>query len=146
MVGLCTLVIGEALSFASFFFGQAVLSGGAPTAALNQPGVLRAVTLSGAFLALFALLGLGLGAIIRHTAGAIAAFTGVTLLLPDPAPRRSRGTRARYAPEIIFGNSVSAVVAQQAGDLSATIGTVFMVTYCAAALIVGGAVLNRRDA
>ena len=70
VVGLCALVIAEVLSFASFFFGQAILSGGAPTAALNQPGVLRAIVLSGVFLALFALLGLGLGAIIRHTAGA----------------------------------------------------------------------------
>ena len=41
---------------------------------------------SGAFLALFALLGLGLGTIIRHTAGAIAVFAGVTLLAPDPLP------------------------------------------------------------
>jgi len=145
VVGLCTLVIGEALSFASFFFGQAILSGGAPTATLNQPGVVRAVALSGAFLALFALLGPGLGAIIRHTAGAIAAFAGVTLLLPILLHGIS-GDPARYAPEIIFANSVSAVVAQQAGALSATIGTVLMVMYCAAALIMGAAVLNRRDA
>ena len=43
VVGLGTLVIGEVLSFISFFEGQAVLSGGAPTATLAQPGVLRAV-------------------------------------------------------------------------------------------------------
>lgn len=145
VVGLCTLVIGEVLSFVSFFFGQAVLSGGAPTATLNQPGVLRAVALSGAFLALFAVLGLGLGAIIRHTAGAVAAFTGVTLL-SALLLHGLAGNPQRFTPEFIFGNSVSAVVAQQPGDLSATIGTVLMVTYCAVALIVGTAVLDRRDA
>src|SRR3984957_9618884 len=82
LVGLGTLVVGEALSFVLFFEGQAVLSGGAPTASLGQPGVLRAVALSGGFLALFALLGLGIGTVIRHTAGAIAAFAGFTLLAP----------------------------------------------------------------
>ena len=40
------------------------------------------MVLSGVFLALLALLGLGLGLIIRHTAGAIATFVGVTFLLP----------------------------------------------------------------
>ncbi len=86
VVGLGTLIVGEALSFVSFFEGQAVLSGGAPTATLGQPGVLRAVALSGAFLSLYALLGLGLGTIIRHTAGAIAVFTGVHPAGADPAP------------------------------------------------------------
>jgi hypothetical protein len=49
-------------------------------------------------------------------------------------------------PEFIFGNPVSAVVAQHTGDLSVTIGTVLMVTSCAAALMLGAAVLDRRDA
>ena len=56
------------------------------------------------------------------------------------------GNPQRFTPEFIFGNSVSAVVAQQPGDLSVTIGTVLMVTYCAVALIVGAAVLDQRDA
>ena len=144
VVGLCTLVIGEVLSFVAFFEGQAVLSGGAPTASLGQPGVLRVVALSGAFLALFALLGLGLGAVIRHTAGAIAVFAGFTMLAPVLLHSMSENI-ARYAPELIFANSVAAVV-PQSGSFSATIGVVLMVAYCAAALALGAIVLNRRDA
>ena len=144
VVGLGTLVIGEALSFISFLEGQAVLSGGgAPTASLGQPGVLRAVALSGAFLALFALLGLGLGTLIRHTAGAIAVFAGVTLLAPILL--HSIGGTARYAPEVIFANSVAAVV-RQSDSLSVTIGVVLMLVYCASALGLGTVLLNRRDA
>ena len=86
-----------------------MLSGGAPTASLGQPGVLRAVALSGAFLALFALLGLGIGTVIRHTAGAIAVFAGVTFLVPILFNSISHGI-ARFAPELIFANSVAAVV------------------------------------
>jgi ABC-2 type transport system permease protein len=144
VVGLATLVIGEVLSFVAFFEGQAVLSGGAPTAALGQPGVLRVVALSGAFLALFALLGLGLGTVIRHTAGAIAVFAGFTMLAPVLLHSISEST-ARYAPELIFANSVAAVV-PQSDSFSATIGVVLMLAYCATALGLGAMVLNRRDA
>jgi ABC-2 type transport system permease protein len=144
VVGLATLVIGEVLSFVAFFEGQAVLSGGAPTASLGQPGVLRVVALSGAFLALFALLGLGLGTVIRHTAGAIAVFAGFTMLAPVLLHSISEST-ARYAPELIFANSVAAVV-PQSDSFSATIGVVLMLAYCATALGLGAMVLNRRDA
>jgi ABC-2 type transport system permease protein len=144
VVGFCTLIVGEVLSFAAFFEGQAVLSGGAPTASLGQPGVARVVVLSGAFLALFALLGLGLGTLLRHTAGAIAVFAGFTMLAPVLLHSISEST-ARYAPELIFANSVAAVV-PQANSFSATIGFVIMLAYCAAALGLGAAVLVRRDA
>jgi ABC-2 type transport system permease protein len=145
VVGLATLVIGEALSFISFFEGQAVLrGGGAPTASLGQPGVLRAVALSGVFLALFALLGLGIGTVIRHTAGAIAVFAGVTFLVPILFNSISHGI-ARFAPELIFANSIASVV-RQPNSVSVTIGVMLMVAYCAIALGLGVVLLNRRDA
>jgi ABC-2 type transport system permease protein len=144
VVGICTLAVGEALSFVAFFEGQAVLSGGAPTASLGQPGVLRAVALSGAFLALFALLGLGLGTVIRHTAGAISVFAGFALLAPILLHSISESI-ARYAPELVFANSVAAVVRRD-NSLSVTIGVVVMLTYCATALGLGALLLDRRDA
>ncbi len=145
VVGITTLVVGEALSFLSFFEGQAILSGGAaPTATLGQPGVLRAVALSGAFLALFALLGLGLGTVIRHTAGAIAVFAGVTLLAPILLHSLSESI-SRLAPELIFANSVAAVV-PQGNSVSVTLGVVLMLSYCTAVLGLGAVLLHRRDA
>jgi ABC-2 type transport system permease protein len=144
VVGIGTLVVGEALSFVAFFEGQAVLSGGAPTASLGQPGVLRAIALSGAFLTLFALLGLGLGTVIRHTAGAIAVFAGFTLLAPILLHSISESI-SRYAPELIFANSVAAVVRLD-NSLSVTIGVVVMLAYCITALGLGALLLDRRDA
>jgi ABC-2 type transport system permease protein len=145
VVGLVTLVVGEIMSFAAFFFGQAILSTGvAPTAHLGQPGVLRAVLLTGAFLSLFALLGLGLGLVIRHTAGAIATFAGVTLLAPILL-HTIAGDPAKYTPAIIFAQSVAAVV-PQGHQVSATIGFVLMVLYTVAALAIGAVVLIKRDA
>jgi len=140
-----TLVLGEVLSFGAFFLGQAILSGGgAPTASLGQPGVLRAVVLTGAFLSLFSLLGFGLGLMIRHTAGALATFAGVTLLAPILL-KTIGGHPVRFTPAGIFANSVAAVV-PQSDQLSATIGFMLMVLYCTGVLVAGSVLLAKRDA
>jgi hypothetical protein len=68
VLGAVTLAAGEISAFAAFFAGQAMLKAPAPHATLGQPGVLRAVAMSGAYPALIALISLGIGAIIRHTA------------------------------------------------------------------------------
>ena len=59
-----------------------MLNAPAPHAALGQPGVLRAVLMAGAYPALIALISLGIGAIVRHTAGAICGMVGVLFVLP----------------------------------------------------------------
>ena len=71
--------------------------------------MLRALLESGAFLALLALFGIGIGAIIRHTAGAIAAFVGCTLLLPLLL-HNVAGDPSKFMPAMLFANSVAAVV------------------------------------
>ena len=54
--------------------------------------------------------GLGIGTVIRHTAGAIAVFAGVHLAGVPSCSTPSRTSIARFAPELIFANSVAAVV------------------------------------
>jgi ABC-2 type transport system permease protein len=145
MAGI-SLVVSEILTFACFFIGRVILSGHAPVASLGQPGVLRALILSGAFLALLGMFGLGLGVIIRHTAGAITAFVGVIFLLPVLLqPLSAHGNPARFTPEHILASSVAAVV-PESGSVSPTIGFVLMALYCAATLGVGMIILQRRDA
>jgi hypothetical protein len=80
--GAVTLAAGEICAFAAFLAGQAALRAPAPHAALGQPGVLRAVLMSGCYPALIALIGLGLGAVVRHTAGAICTLVGVLFVVP----------------------------------------------------------------
>ncbi|HWF15063.1 MAG TPA: hypothetical protein VG244_02665, partial [Acidimicrobiales bacterium] len=80
--GALALVVGEVLSFGAFFLGQILLSNPAPHATLSQPGVLRAVLGGGLLVPVFGLFALGLGAIVRHTAGAITAYVGAILVLP----------------------------------------------------------------
>jgi ABC-type transport system involved in multi-copper enzyme maturation permease subunit len=82
VLGVVTLAAGEITAFVAFFAGQAALTAPVPHATLGQPGVLRAVLIAGAYPALIALIGLGIGAVIRHTAGAICALVGVLFVLP----------------------------------------------------------------
>lgn len=146
VISALSLVVAEILTFSCFFLGRAILSGNAPVATLGQPGVLRAVMLTGAYLALLGMFGLALGVIIRHSAGAIAAFVGFTFLLPAILqPLNSLGNPARFAPESILANSVAAVV-PQSNQLSPTVGFLFMALYTAVALGLGALVLVRRDA
>jgi hypothetical protein len=77
VVGAVALITGEAAAFLSFFAGCMTLRHGITAPALSQPGVLRAIVLTGASLSLIGLFGLGLGAIIRHTAAAITVVVGI---------------------------------------------------------------------
>lgn len=144
VVGTAALALGEVLIFGAFGLGQVTLAGqGAPTAALDQPGVLRAVVLSGAFLSLLGLLGLGLGVIIRHTAGAMAAYVGITFLLPILVTKFP-GNLVRFTP-LGIANSLTDVV-RQGNQLAAPVGFVLIVVYCVILLGLGATFLARRDA
>lgn len=68
VAGAVALVAGELLAFAAFFLTQAILSGRHGGISLSHPGVPGAVLAAGGLLAVSAVLGLGLGVIIRHTA------------------------------------------------------------------------------
>jgi ABC-2 type transport system permease protein len=79
--GGIALVVGLVTSFASYFVGQAILSTQHINSMIGQPGVLRAVIGGGLFLAVCGLLSFGLGAVLRHTAGAITASIGLLFVL-----------------------------------------------------------------
>jgi hypothetical protein len=150
--GAVSLVLGEAASFLAFFAGGAAFRPGISAPALSQPGVLRAVLLGGASYCLIGLLGLGLGAIIRHTAAAIAVLvTGVYLI--GMIIGAASHALAAYLPIFIIGNSLTTTRPEQctgAGQcphfLSAWAGLGVLGLYAAAALAIGGWLLARRDA
>jgi len=77
VVGATSLVLGELFAFGTYFVGQVMLSRSGLDVSLTDPEVLRAVGSAGLFLAAVALVGLGLGALIRHTAGAVAVLVGL---------------------------------------------------------------------
>jgi ABC-2 type transport system permease protein len=145
-----TVVFCELLSFASFFLGQAILSGGgAPSANLGSPGAFRAVLMTGLFIALMSVMAFGFGLIFRSTAAAIAAFVAVVFVLPLVMHGISEPD-LRYVPTNILTNSIMATVNQGPGGivrpLSPAVGLLLMVIYAAIALAAGAVLFVRRDA
>ncbi len=153
VLGAVTLAVGEAAAFISFFAGAATLRHGIPSPGLSQPGVLRAVVLSGASFCLIGLLGLGVGAIIRHSAAAIAVLVGGVYVAATFIGDVSHAVGA-YMPIMIVGNSLSTTRPQTCGGsaagcghlLSAWAGLGMLCLYAAVALGLGSWLLARRDA
>jgi ABC-2 type transport system permease protein len=150
--GVVALAVGEAAAFISFLAGAAALPHGIAAPTLSQPDVLRAVTLSGAGFCLLGLLGMGLGAIIRHTPAAIAVFVGGVYLLAQIIGAAAHAVLA-FMPILIIGNSLTTTkpescepAAQCPHLLSAWAGLGVLALYAGVALGIGGWLLTRRDA
>jgi ABC-type transport system involved in multi-copper enzyme maturation permease subunit len=141
-----TLAAGELVAFASFWLVQAVLAGHRRGVSLGQPGVAGAVLSAGLLLCVCALLGLALGAVIRHTAGGIAATVAVILvpgilaLLPAPwNGRLSRFTLLEAAQQV-------SALHPAADLLSPGWSLLVLLAWPAAALAAAAALITRRDA
>jgi ABC-2 type transport system permease protein len=148
VVAVAVLVAGEIMAFVSFAVGEAVLKSPAPHATLGQPGVLRAVLMAGAYPALVALLGLALGALIRHTAGGIGAIVGVLLappLLLLPFSQSVRDAAQKFFPEPMAANSLT-TVKPVAHTLSPAVSFALLCGYAVVLLAIGALALARRDA
>lgn len=144
-----TLVVTEALAFAAFFIGQTILSGTAPHAVLSQPGVLRAVIGNGIYLTLLGIIGLGIGFIIRHTAGAISTFVGVLLILPliiGALPSSVSNKISKYLPANIGLATISVHPRPDDHLLSPWWGLGLLCIYAAVIFAIGLIVLVRKDA
>ncbi|GLX36173.1 hypothetical protein Sros01_22460 [Streptomyces roseochromogenus] len=74
--------VGAVISLAAFLVSQAVLDGRHAGVALTHPGVARALVASALLAPVCALVGLGLGALIRHTPGSVAATLFTLVMLP----------------------------------------------------------------
>ena len=77
-----TFVLMLAATLISFFAVQAIVSSHHVQHSLGDPHALRAVVGTALFLTALGALGLGLGALVRNTAGGIAAFVGLLFVLP----------------------------------------------------------------
>jgi hypothetical protein len=151
--GLVALVVGLVTSFLAFFVGQAILSSQHVSTTLGHHDVLRTVIGGGLFLAVCGLLSFGLGAMLRHTAGAIAAGIGLMFVLWIlsqflPGPPSGWFGQADIDKWIPF-NAGSSIWENQANGLhpfTPWIGFAVFCAYALAAIIGGLALFLRRDA
>ena len=145
------LVTGLVTTFASFFLGQALMSGQHINATLGQPDVLRAVIGGALFLTVCGLLAFGIGMILRHTAGAITAAIGLLFVLSVVVhflPESWQAHVDKWMPALA-GSGIWATVAPSPGStptFSAWAGFAVLAGYAAVAMAAGLVVFFRRDA
>ena len=143
--GATFLVAGEAAVLAAFLAGTALLRSGVPHPSLACAGVARAVLMTGAYLALVGLMGLGIGAVLRHGGASIAVVIGGLFVLPLIIGAAQHGY-GRLLPELIAGNSLAAVKPVPGFAWSPWLELAIVALYPAVLLAIGGWLIARRDA
>lgn len=141
-----TFIVGEIISFAGFFLGQAIMSDTHASATLATPHALRAVLGGGLYLTAVGLLGFGLGAAIRHTAGGLSAFFGVmfaSTVVVDLLPTTWRNRVIDYMPANAGSQVLTTVKTGSA--LGAWQGLGVLCLYSVAAIAVAAVLIGRRD-
>jgi ABC-2 type transport system permease protein len=156
VVGVVVAVAGLATSVACFVLGQAILRGngftyenGYPAASLGDGDTLRAVAGSALYLALLAVFSLSVGAVLRHTAGAITFVLAVVL-----APVIAIGFLPENLAEPLekFSLMGAGLSIQQTVDRPDNIpigpwaGLLVVSAYAAVALVVALWAIRKRDA
>jgi ABC-2 type transport system permease protein len=148
--GVITLAIAFVTSFAAFFIGQALLASTHQSATLATPGALRAVIISALFATLCGLMAYSIGAIIRHTAGAMTTAYALFLLLPQLAKALPNAWYADVVRWLPGGDAVSSLTSTVGGTrpgLFPPWGELAVFAGYAVVLLAVGAVLFRkRDA
>jgi ABC-2 type transport system permease protein len=145
---LAALVVGTVSSVGAYYTFQALLpDGDSLRSSINDPGVLRAVTGAGLYLAVLGLLGFGLGAIIRSGAGAIATLFGVLFVPPiliDVLPSSWQTTIGPYLP--MNAGSDIFITQPQPGSLQPWTGFGVFLLYAVIAVTAGMIAVKHRDA
>lgn len=145
--GVVTWVVATVSAVIAFFLGQAILASKHIDTTLSAPGVTRVVLGTGLYLTAVGLLAVGIGTLVRNTAGGIASVFGLLLVVPvlaEALPSDWRDSIAPYLPS----NAGQALFSLQQGphDLAPWTGFGVMCLYVLAALIGAAVVLKRRDA
>ncbi len=135
-------------SFASFFIGQALLTGRGMDASLSDPGALRSVIGAAMYLTVVGMIGVALGALFRNTAAAISTvvvaffvIAPLTMLLPASWAAHFAQYLPSNAGAMLLGGSYGV-----ANPLSPWTGFAVMTAYAVVLVSLSAWRLRRADA
>ena len=156
VVAVVALLIGSVAAIASFALGQRILHGngfvpanGYPFVSWTDPPAIRAIAGTAIYLALAAVLGLGVGAILRRSGAAIAVVLGtlylpmiVSLLIPEPIRNW-----VQVGSPMMAGLAVQSTVPRSDSvPLGPFVGLAVTAAWAVVALVVALWLIRRRDA
>ena len=140
-------VVGIITAFAAFYAAEPFWAHQHLAAHLSDPGVLRAVIGAALYILGSGMFGFALGAIIRHTAGAITTAVAFLLVVPlilNALP----GSVGRWIFEHFTSNAGQQIVTtvQQNKALTPWTGYITFTIWWVVPLILGAFLIKRRDA
>jgi len=142
------LTAGVAAVLIAFFAGQPVLAKAGLGTSFGQPGVARAVLGSAAYLALAAVLGVGLGALLRSTAAAVTALFGLLFglqLLAGLIPGSAGVTLEKFMPSTA-GQAIASLHPDPGTSLGPWTGLGLFACYTVIVLALAARRMSRGDA
>jgi ABC-2 type transport system permease protein len=129
----------------AFFVGEAILAGHNIDIGFTAPHVIRVLIGAALYLTVVGLFGLGLGAIVRNTAGGIASFAAIMFVLPplmNVLPSSWNNAASPYLP-LQAGEAILST--SSGGHLSPWVGLAVFAGYAAFAIAAAAVLLIRRD-
>jgi ABC-2 type transport system permease protein len=133
----------------SYFAVQLIVSQHHQQHAIGDPGALRVVIGAALFLTVLGVMAIGMGALARSSAGGIAMFVGVLLivrLLVKFLPSSIADSVVAYLPSSAGTAVATHTLFEDAHHLSPWGGLALFCGYAALAVAAGAVVLMRRDA
>ncbi len=146
-MGAATWVVMTAASFVTFFAGSAVYGGTDTVPSLSDDGVLRAILGTGFYAAGIAVLGIGLGFLLRTTASAVGVLVAGLMVAPvlvGLLPDSISDTVGKLLPSN-SGSSFTSVT-PNSDLLSVNAGFAVFVAWVVGILVAAGIAVHRRDA
>jgi hypothetical protein len=132
----------------SFFAVQAIVTQHHVQHSISYPGALRTVIGAALFQTGLGVLCVGLGAILRNTAGGIATFVGLLFVLPGISailPSSLNDDISPYLP-LNAGTTVASHTFDSPHHLTVWGGFGLFCAYAALAVVLGAVTLLRKDA
>jgi ABC-2 type transport system permease protein len=148
LLAAATAAVSLPAAFAAFLAGQSILGRQHLAVSLSQPGVARAIIGSTLYLAVAGLLGLGLGTLLRSTAGGISALFGLLFAVQIVAgflPGSWSQDVGKYLPAQA-GLAVTTVRPDPTSSLSPWAGFGVFCLYAAVLLSLAAVRMRRGDA
>lgn len=148
VVTAVAFVVGEIISFASFLIDSSFWRAKGVPLTLSSPHAMQAAIGGGLYLAGSAVLAFGLGAILRHTAGAITSGVGllfVLTILTSFLPDNWQNHLNKWLP-FNSGGQVWSSQHVRGTDLGAWTGFGVFMIYGVVAVLLGAFVFRKRDA
>jgi ABC-type transport system involved in multi-copper enzyme maturation permease subunit len=146
--GAVTFVLMLVSALVSFFGVQAIVKQHNLQASLSSPHALRVVVGVALFLTVLGVMTVGIGGLVRNTAGGIATFVGLLFVLPGVVailPSNISDAVTPYLP-LNAGTTVATDTFDNSHHLSPWGGFALFCGYAAIAIVAAAISLKRRDA